>query len=145
MLNGGYMIDQPSKRNYYNYAGRNSDYSVKFEYSCNFKDIHNILLSCDCCKIHLSNGIDVDSYQDYYNWEFMNATYSLECVTNNGGSATRLCKLTMKLEQEKCCEIYDQIVNGKLNRSNAMKMMKPYNYSGDTIKLILDNIFAEYN
>ena len=43
----GIMIDQPGERSHTNFAGGNSDYRDKFGHSCNFKDIHEILTSCE--------------------------------------------------------------------------------------------------
>ena len=40
-------MDQLGKRSCTNFAGGNSDYGSKFGYSCNFKDMHEIIPSCE--------------------------------------------------------------------------------------------------
>ena len=96
MYNGGIMMDQPGKRDYYNHAGGNSDYGAKFGWSCNFKDIYYKLPSCHDCEDKLSIGI-VDRCNNCYNWNFMNTEYSNECILNNGGIVKHSFKLTMKI------------------------------------------------
>ena len=80
-----------------NYASRNSNYSVKFLYSCNFKDISSKLLLYEDCKLKLSKWIDINSYSKYLNWNFMNTTYWPECMKNNRGIATHPFKLILSI------------------------------------------------
>ena len=62
LYNVGFIMDQLGKRNYINYVGGNSDYSTKFSWSCNFKDIKDQLPLCESYTKNLSKEIDIFSY-----------------------------------------------------------------------------------
>ena len=51
-------IDQIEKKLCTLYVGGNSDYRPKFGYSCNFKDITHMLLSCKVYLDLLTKGIN---------------------------------------------------------------------------------------
>ena len=137
------MMDQPGKRNYFNFAGENSDYGAKFGHSCHFKDIANKLPSCEDCMQKLSMSIDVESCSKYLNWNVMNAECSKECIENNGGMAKRPCKLSLNIQKILSKSMFDKIIEGKVNKQTAMKMLKPLNFSGDATNLIVDAAFSE--
>ena len=61
LLDVGIMMDQLSKRDYFNFAGGNGKHGAKFGYSCNFKDTCNKLPSCEDCMSKLSASVDADS------------------------------------------------------------------------------------
>ena len=73
----------------------------------------------------------------------MNATYLPSCVENNGVLEMYPHKLTLKLQEEKSRDIHDKVVEHKINRSIAIKIIKPLNLNSDAIKLILDNAFMK--
>jgi len=75
----------------------------------------------------------------------MNTYYSEECIKLNRGIAICPFKLTLKIQEEKSRKICDKIVQEQLNRSIATMIMKPLNYNGEVMKLILDNTFIKHD
>jgi len=138
----GFMADQPGKRSYTNHAGGNSEYGGMWGYSCNVKDMYNDLLSCDECRKLMELGEDSEQCSKCLNWNFLNGRYSNECVKDNLKSATRPFKLTMELQEIKGKEIYDDIVYRELSKTDALKKLKPYNYTGEAKNAIINNAIA---
>ena len=139
----GIMMDQPGKRDYFNFAGGKGDYGAKFGYSCNFKDICNKLPSCEDCMSKLSASIDVDSCSKCLNWNFLNAEYSEDCLSKNAGMAKRPYKLSIATQKNLSKKVYDKVAEGKLNKQTAAKMIKPLNLNGNAVNLILESAINE--
>jgi len=139
----GFMADQPGKRYYSNHAGGNSDYGGVWGHSCNTKDLYDKLTSCEECRMHLKLGADTQECSKCLNWNFLNGWYSKECVKENLGTAARPFKLTMDMQEKKGKEIYRDIVHGSLNKTDALKKLKPYNFTGDAKNLIISSAFAK--
>ena len=136
-------MDQPGKRNYFNFAGGNSECGPKFGHSFNFKYTSNKRPYCEECMLKLSKLIHVETCSKCLNWNFINAEHSKECLAKNGGMPKRPFKLTLKMQEKMGKNIFNNIVRGSLNRQTAMKMIKPSNFNRDATKLILDSAFSE--
>ena len=48
------------------------------------------------------------------------------------------------MQYEKSKDIFNNITQGKLNRTNAVKIMKPLNLNSNAVKLILDTALLKY-
>ena len=51
--------------------------------------------------------------------------------------------LSLNLQQQKIKDVFNKIVEDKLNRTTANKIMKPMNLNGDTTNLTLDTDFTK--
>ena len=46
----------------------------------------------------------------------------------------------MKMQDEKGCEVYNQIVYENLSRNKALKFLKLHNHTGEAKSIIIDNV-----
>ena len=116
------MMDQPFNRSCTNFAGRNSDYGAKFGFNCNFKDMHEILPSCEEHNVKLIRTNDNDSFLRFLNWNFLNGESSSKFADSDRRSATRPHKLSLKLQQQKCKDVFNKKFEGTINRTTAIKI-----------------------
>ena len=58
MYDVGIMMYQPGKISHTHFSCGNSDYGAKCGHSCNFKDMHENIPSCEECKVKLTKRDD---------------------------------------------------------------------------------------
>ena len=68
----------------------------------------------------ISVGKYVDACLHYLNWNLMNGRCLEECVKEILGTATQPFHITMKIQDEKGREVYNQIVYENLSQNKAL-------------------------
>ena len=74
--------------------------------------------------------------------EFLDGKYSSKCTDSNGRTATCPHKLSLKQKQQKCKDMFNENVEGKLNRSTSNEIIKPINSNADADDLFLKTDFV---
>ena len=64
-------------------------------------------------------------------------------MDGNGRLATCPRILHLKLQQEKSKDVFNKIIEGKLNRITANKIIRPANLNADATNLTLDAAFIK--
>ena len=72
------------------------------------------------------------------NWNIENGTCSKELVKDIGGHAKKPFQLSLETQKEKSQLIFNDVANGRLKKTTAMKQLKSLNLNTDCIDLILD-------